>query len=219
MRPWRWPFWVVVSAALGIGGCMGQIGELLAGEGEGPAREADQANEGGTGPVDPDGGMLLPADDVPVDFFVDIQPILNDNCVRCHGGVRELPLAPKTPLNLQSREQAARVLGQAGDAETSTLYLRVLAQDPNVRMPLGQQALPADKINKIRRWIFQGAPWPSNGPSRGQRRPAWCRDGERRVMGAHARRPVHHAEGSTRRASSRPLKPIDDTDPPGRRWT
>jgi hypothetical protein len=104
--------------------------------------------------------MRLPPDDAPVDFFIDIQPILNDNCVRCHGGVRELPLAPKTPLNLQARARAARVLGQAGVPETSMLYLRVIDPDDNVRMPLGQQALPADKINKLRRWIFQGAPWP-----------------------------------------------------------
>jgi hypothetical protein len=52
------------------------------------------------------------------------------------------------------------VLGQARDPESSMLYLRVTATDPNVRMPFGQPALPADKINKIRRWIFQGAPWP-----------------------------------------------------------
>jgi hypothetical protein len=102
----------------------------------------------------------LPADDVPVDFFLDIQPILGDYCVRCHGGVRELPLAPKTPLNLQSRDTAARVLGSSGDAESAMLYLRVATTDPNARMPLGGQALPADKINKLRRWIFQGAPWP-----------------------------------------------------------
>ncbi len=106
------------------------------------------------------GGAALPADDVPVDFFIDIQPILNDYCVRCHGGVRELPLAPKVPLNLQSRAAAARFLGQAGTPETSVLYLRISATDPDFRMPLGQQAMPEDKVNKIRRWIFQGAPWP-----------------------------------------------------------
>jgi Protein of unknown function (DUF1549)/Protein of unknown function (DUF1553)/Planctomycete cytochrome C len=118
---------------------------------------------GGTGAVSGtagQGGAALPADDVPVDFFVDIQPILNDYCVRCHGGVRELPLAPKVPLNLQSRDAAARVLGVAGRPEASILYLRVTSEDPDFRMPLSQQAMPADKINKLRRWLFQGAPWP-----------------------------------------------------------
>src|SRR5258708_40348471 len=27
-------------------------------------------------------------------------------------------------------------------------------------MPLGGQALSAEKINKLRRWIYKGAPWP-----------------------------------------------------------
>jgi len=128
---------------------------------------------GGSGGTDPSSlpgagnggsaGAALPADDVPVDFFRDIQPILGDYCVRCHGGVRELPLAGGAfpPLNLQSREKAAHVLGEAGNPESSRLYIRVVTENPEVRMPLGQQAMPADKINKLRRWIFQGAPWPT----------------------------------------------------------
>ena len=106
------------------------------------------------------GGMALPADDVPVDFFIDIQPILNDYCVRCHGGVRELPLPPGTPLNLQSRERAVKVLGQPLLPDSAILWIRVNQEDPEFRMPLGQQALPADKLNKLRRWLYQGAPWP-----------------------------------------------------------
>ncbi len=134
------------------GGLMG----VATGGGAGLATGGAAGNSGAGGA----GGAALPADDVPVDFFLDIQPILNDYCVRCHGGVRELPLAPRIPLNLQSRAEAAHVLGQAGVPETSILYAKVMADDPNVRMPLGQQALPADKLNKLRRWLFQGAPWP-----------------------------------------------------------
>ncbi len=107
------------------------------------------------------GGMSTeePGDDVPVDFYRDIQPILGDYCVRCHGGVRELGVPP---LNLQTRERAAFVLGQAGNVETSLLYVKLTLEDPQFRMPLGQQPLPAEKLNKIRRWIFQGAPWPEH---------------------------------------------------------
>lgn len=104
------------------------------------------------------GGEGMPADDVPVDFFRDIQPILGDYCVRCHGGVRELGMPV---LNLQSRERAAFTLGQPGTPESSLLYVKVIHEDPEQRMPLGQPALPADKVNKLRRWIFQGAPWPT----------------------------------------------------------
>jgi hypothetical protein len=125
---------------------------------------SEQAGNGGTiGGLGGSAGTAgatteLPADNEPVDFFRDIQPILGEYCVRCHGGVRELG-AP--PLNLQSREKAAFALGKAGVPESSILYLRVALEDPELRMPLGQPALPADKVNKLRRWIYQGAPWPT----------------------------------------------------------
>jgi Protein of unknown function (DUF1549)/Protein of unknown function (DUF1553)/Planctomycete cytochrome C len=123
-----------------------------AGGGGGLATGASAGNAG-TG-----GGLPLPADDVPVDFFRDIQPILGDYCVRCHGGVRELGMPA---LNLQSRDKAAFTLGQPGNPNASLLYIKVSIDDPELRMPLGQPALPADKLNKLRRWIFQGAPWPT----------------------------------------------------------
>jgi Protein of unknown function (DUF1549)/Protein of unknown function (DUF1553)/Planctomycete cytochrome C len=161
----RGRFWwapLMIACVAFAGACTGKIGDLSGISGLGPPDPGASMGTGGAAPVgtDADGGAALPADDVPVDFFIDIQPILGDYCVRCHGGVRELPIAPKTPLNLQSRERAERVLGHAGDAESSMLYLRVSATDPNIRMPLSKQALPAEKLNKLRRWIYQGAPWP-----------------------------------------------------------
>jgi hypothetical protein len=103
-------------------------------------------------------GGALPPDDEPVDFFRDIQPILGEYCVRCHGGVRELGMPP---LNLQSRDKAAFTLGQKGNPNSSILFLRTTLDDAALRMPLGQPPLLADKVNKLRRWIFQGAPWPT----------------------------------------------------------
>lgn len=113
---------------------------------------------GATGVAGAAGSEAYPADDVPVDFFRDIQPILGDYCVRCHGGVRELGMPV---LNLQSRDRAAFTLGQPGNPLSSVLYLKVATDDPEQRMPLGQPALPADKLNKLRRWLYQGAPWPT----------------------------------------------------------
>jgi hypothetical protein len=49
----------------------------------------------------------------------------------------------------------------AGDVSTSLLFYRVTQPEAETRMPLGQPALPEDKLNKLRRWIFQGAPWPT----------------------------------------------------------
>jgi Protein of unknown function (DUF1553)/Protein of unknown function (DUF1549)/Planctomycete cytochrome C len=161
-RPWgrlRGTRWhnlgrrALFAAVLGIvflAGCTGTIGDRPATGECPPTSTTTTGNAGDTGHA---------SDDIPVDFFVDIQPILGDYCVRCHGGVRELG---SPALNLQSRKRAARVLGCAGDVTTSQLYLRVTSNDPNVRMPLGGQPLPEDKIEKLRRWIDQGAPWPQH---------------------------------------------------------
>ena len=144
------------SAAIGVGlvllgACStsraGQVSATAGASGTGGAA----AECGGSGSGD------LPADNVPVDFFREIQPILGDYCVRCHGGVRELG-AP--PLNLQTRQSAAFTLGEPCNPQSSLLYLRVSLDDPEFRMPLGQPPLPPDKLNKLRRWLYQGAPWP-----------------------------------------------------------
>jgi hypothetical protein len=93
-----------------------------------------------------------------VDFERDIQPILADQCVRCHGGVRELG-----GLNLETRRGAAHVLGCAGcDASKSQLYARVSASEEAIRMPLAGAALPAEQVAKLKEWIEAGAPWPEH---------------------------------------------------------
>jgi len=96
-------------------------------------------------------------DGTAVDFFSDVQPILGDRCVRCHGGVRELG-SPR--LNLQSREKAAFVLGSPGDVCSSELFRRIAAPDPSLRMPIGGQALPPEKVQAFGNWILRGASWP-----------------------------------------------------------
>jgi len=93
----------------------------------------------------------------PIDFFADIQPLLGEHCVRCHGGVRELG---NPRLNLQDRERAAFVLGEANDACSSELYRRVAVTDDGLRMPLGAQPLSANDVRRLGQWIRQGAPWP-----------------------------------------------------------
>jgi hypothetical protein len=96
-------------------------------------------------------------DGAPVDFFADIQPLLGDRCVRCHGGVRELG-SPR--LNLQSRDMASFVLGERGDVCSSELFRRVAIDDAAYRMPAGAPPLPQEKVQLLANWISRGAPWP-----------------------------------------------------------
>src|SRR5712664_878112 len=72
----------------------------------------------------------------PVSFSNEIQPILNQNCVQCHGGVRQ-----KNGVSFVFREDA---LGKGksgrwtivpGHPEQSELIARITSSDPEARMP------------------------------------------------------------------------------------
>src|SRR5215813_13215814 len=71
-----------------------------------------------------------------VDFSRDIRPIFNQNCVACHGGVRQ-----KNGVSFIFREDA---LGKGksgrrtivpGDPDASELISRVTSKDSDARMP------------------------------------------------------------------------------------
>src|SRR5262249_17928788 len=95
-----------------------------------------------------------------VHFSTDIRPILNQNCVQCHGGVRQ-----KNGVSFIYRDEA---LGQGksgrrtivpGDPDASELIARVTSKDPETRMPYHAAPLPSQQIELLRKWIKQGAKW------------------------------------------------------------
>jgi hypothetical protein len=96
----------------------------------------------------------------PVSFSNDIQPILNQNCVQCHGGVRQ-----KNGVSFVFREDA---LGKGksgrrtivpGHPDESELIARLTSSDPEARMPYHAPPLPPQQIELLRRWIKEGATW------------------------------------------------------------
>jgi cytochrome c/uncharacterized protein DUF1549 len=96
----------------------------------------------------------------PVDFSRDIRPIFNQNCVACHGGVRQ-----KNGVSFIFREEALGV-GKSGrrtivpgDPDGSELIARVTSKDPDVRMPYHAPPLPVEQVSLLRRWIKEGAKW------------------------------------------------------------
>ena len=95
-----------------------------------------------------------------VSFSRDIRPIFNQNCVACHGGVRQ-----KNGVSFIFREEALGV-GKSGrrtivpgKPEQSELIARVSSKDPQVRMPYHSQPLPPQQIALLRQWIKEGAKW------------------------------------------------------------
>jgi hypothetical protein len=95
-----------------------------------------------------------------VDFARDIEPVLKSTCLRCHGAEK-----PKGQLRLDVAALAMKggVSGVAirpGDSKGSLLLKLLLSPDPEERMPQKAPPLEKGKIDLIRRWIDEGAPWP-----------------------------------------------------------
>jgi Protein of unknown function (DUF1549)/Protein of unknown function (DUF1553)/Planctomycete cytochrome C len=95
-----------------------------------------------------------------VRFSRDIRPILNQNCMQCHGGVRQ-----KNGVSFLFREEAlgtgksGRRTIVPGKPDASELIARITSSDPEVRMPYHATPLPAAQVDLLRRWIKQGAKW------------------------------------------------------------
>jgi hypothetical protein len=97
----------------------------------------------------------------PVSFSKDIQPILEQNCLNCHGQAMQ-----SSRLDLSTREGAMR--GGArwaaivpGRAEDSFVY-RLAAGLDKPAMPLGGNKLTDAQLAAIKNWIDQGAHWDSD---------------------------------------------------------
>lgn len=95
-----------------------------------------------------------------VHFSRDIRPILNQNCMHCHGGVRQ-----KNGVSFLFREEAlgvgksGRRIIVPGKPDESELIARVTSSDPEARMPYHAPPLPPQQIALLRRWIKEGAKW------------------------------------------------------------
>jgi ankyrin repeat protein len=96
-----------------------------------------------------------------VDFGRDIQPLLRQHCVECHG-----PSQQMRGLRLDRRRDAlpnrvgangARIV--PGDSARSVLFRRLTGTQSGPQMPPAGP-LPELKVRLIQAWIDQGAEWP-----------------------------------------------------------
>lgn len=93
-----------------------------------------------------------------VDFATEIQPLLRQHCISCHG-----PKKQENGLRLDRRKDAMRggtipVIGP-GNADGSRLYHRLIGDQFGIQMP-PTGALTPEKIARIKAWIDEGAEWP-----------------------------------------------------------
>jgi hypothetical protein len=95
-----------------------------------------------------------------VDFEKEIQPIFARHCYKCHGPEKRsggLRLDEWQHAELGG-DSARPILG--GTLETNELYRRVSSAERAERMPKNAAALSRDQVERIRRWVEQGTPWP-----------------------------------------------------------
>jgi hypothetical protein len=95
-----------------------------------------------------------------VDFNTQIKPILNKNCIACHGGVKKVE-----GFSVLFRHEALAPTKSGkpaiipGHADASEMIRRLTLQDPEQRMPLDAPPLKEEEIELLRKWIDQGAKW------------------------------------------------------------
>jgi len=98
--------------------------------------------------------------EAPVRFNEQIRPLLNTQCVKCHGGVKEAG----NP-HLLFREEALKGGKSAqpaivpGKPEQSELIARLTTEDEDERMPKKAAPLKPEQIALLKRWIAEGAKW------------------------------------------------------------
>ncbi|MEM8888287.1 MAG: DUF1549 domain-containing protein, partial [Bacteroidota bacterium] len=116
----------------------------------------------------PKGENRLVVNNIPdqVDFNFHVKPILSDRCFKCHGPDEK---TREANLRLDIKEGAFAVLDSAedayaivaGDLDASSLYQRIISNNPESMMPPPESnlALEEYEVEILKKWIEQGAEW------------------------------------------------------------
>ncbi len=95
-----------------------------------------------------------------VDFSADVKPIINKNCITCHGGVRaKAGFSLLFPEEALAKTESGKFAIIPGDPEGSEMIRRITLSDPEERMPYRHEPLSKKEISILKCWIKQGAQW------------------------------------------------------------
>jgi ankyrin repeat protein len=103
-------------------------------------------------------GALSAQTPAKVDFSQDVLPILRQNCVGCHG-----PLKQRAGMRVDRKSSVMKSFSRRvvpGSSVNSFLYHRLVGEYGGPMPPDG--ALKPDQIAIIKAWIDQGADWPDS---------------------------------------------------------
>ncbi|MCH2614223.1 MAG: DUF1549 domain-containing protein, partial [Opitutales bacterium] len=111
-----------------------------------------------------------------MDFARDIQPILNENCVECHGGVKAAG-----DVSFVYEDRVINFIGDSGvpivkpgKPDDSELIYRITTSDEDDRMPPPDEhdALTEHQIALFKKWINEGAEWSAHWAFQSPERPS-----------------------------------------------
>ena len=121
---------------------------------------------GPSGAAEVDLAKLPPATTRSVDFVKDTQPLLAQNCHRCHGAQRaEADLRWDVKKSALKGSDHGPVIVPGKSAESRMIQL-VAGLDPKNVMPKKGERLTAEQVGLLRAWIDQGAQWPDERAAR-----------------------------------------------------
>ena len=105
--------------------------------------------------------LPVPAAESPLDFNLDVRPLLSDRCFKCHGfdkNTREADLRLDVPEGAFAKRDGGQAL-VPGKPEESLVWQRITATDPDEVMPPPDSHLKLNASEKqlIRQWIAEGA--------------------------------------------------------------
>ena len=95
-----------------------------------------------------------------VSFNRVVRPILNEKCLRCHGGVRangDFSMLFEEDAFGKTRSGEPAIV--RGKHEKSEIYKRIVHEDSELRMPQDAEPLTQKEIDILAEWIDQGAKW------------------------------------------------------------
>src|SRR6266480_2086574 len=99
--------------------------------------------------------VLFSQTEARIDFARDVQPLLKERCIGCHG--------PSQQMNGYRLDRRSTALGGVvranivpGSSESSRLYRRLIGSQFGIQMP-PTGALAPDEIDILKRWIDGGA--------------------------------------------------------------
>ncbi len=95
-----------------------------------------------------------------VDYNADVKPIINKNCIGCHGGVKQSgDVSFLFEEEMLKPGKSGKIPVVRGNADASEMIRLIESNDPDEKMPRHGTPLSSNEISILRKWIDQGAPW------------------------------------------------------------